>query len=163
MRFGRLLLTSLGLLVLSATAVRGNDDTVPSLRAAWRRAETPKERANLVPRIVALRTPDAASMLAHLSRTDPDAVARAAAARGLGTIDVDEAIDLLVAGVLEGGPRQVREMLARGLSRRKGGDERVLRALDEPRVSDADAALLLIALGSFRDPLTLAVSRSASW
>lgn len=139
-----------------AHPTRAADDVVLAIKAELRHAATPADRINLLPRLAALETPGAALALAERLRSDPDARVRAAAARCLGTSRAEGASGLLITAAEEGGPRVVREAVARALSRRPGGVERVVEALEAPGTSEADAVMLLMALAGFHDPVTLA-------
>jgi len=158
MQYGRTILCALlvaGLCALGARAVAG-DTAVERAIAALGRAKDPDERLRQVRRLQLLGGERASAALARLVGHDPVALVRAGAARALGFIASEDALELLLAAVVDGGPRIVRVALAEAV-RRRAGEPALLARLADRRAPARERPLLLAALGSFADEPSLAV------
>lgn len=152
-RVAAVLVCLLCALPIGSQAHAGAD--LQKIQAALAAEEDPKRRAAQIPRLVAHGGDAAARLLAHLVEHDLDVAVRAAAARGLGRIKADKATALLIARLVEGGPRLVRMGIRQGLARRSDGRAELLRRLRKDRISEPDRILIVAALQAFRDGVSL--------
>jgi hypothetical protein len=122
--------------------------------SALGRAKDPKERLRHVRQLVALRGPRAASALARLVRSDPSVKVRVGAARALGLIQAENALELLLAQVRRGGVRAVRAAVGDAARRRPGSAKAMLKLLAQRGLPRLERGLVLRALGAFDDEST---------
>lgn len=143
------LLAALLALLVAPQPVEAND--LDKVLAALRKARGAKERLRHVKQLVSVQGPRAAGALAKLVKDDPSVAVRVGAARALGFIQADNALDLLLELLRRGGPRALRRALAESVQRRPGGARRLLKVYGDRRTPRIERGLLLRACGAFTD------------
>ncbi len=131
-----------------------DDAALRKATADLAKAKDPKERLALVRVVMDVQGKRAARLLAKLVRDDPSIDVRVGAARALGLIRAENALDLVIERVLRGGPRDVRAELARAVYRRTGGRDALLGALGKQRTGRLGKGLILRSLWPFDDETT---------
>ncbi|MDF1700573.1 MAG: HEAT repeat domain-containing protein [Planctomycetota bacterium] len=155
-----LLLCGLGLAAGAPTARADADaDAVAALKLLQKQ-KTPAGRLKVIRTLITVGGDRAARALARLVQRDASAEVRVGAARALGLIKSDVALRELMTLVQAGGPRAVRAAVGRALGRRTGAVAEARKILEGRRAGRIERALMLRALGFFRDAESLDVLRA---
>jgi HEAT repeat protein len=154
MRMRASLLAAVLLLAAVSSPAIGADDGLDDLLKELARAKEPSVRVGVARLLAARGGSRAAGVLAKLVKSDPHPDVRTEAALALGRIKADNALELLLELLPDGGIHPVRDALARAIALRNGGAD-ALALLDHTRTDLLGRGLLVEALGEFRDPATL--------
>lgn len=141
---------------LAPQVLAGGGKSLVACQQTLRDSDDPVERAAAVRRMAEIGSSSVPASLRRVVQRDPDPALRVAAARALGRVEVNGAKRNLVTTIVGGGPRSVRECLARSAASLGLSPSDIVAHLSDKGRDRSERLLLVQSLGAYPGPLAAA-------